>query len=188
MKKLLLTVLATTGLMGATVAMADGHGNSHGNRQQGLSGCDNNNSKPFGKMKGQRGRHGGRNHGMRGNMFKGIQLTDAQEEQMKAIFENNNAIERAELRDQQRELFDKKQQLIQSEHFDAVAFQALTAEQDRLRAEQRLKRAEQSNQAWNLLTTEQQQKIKERFNDRRELMEKKREYRQKWQNTPNTDK
>lgn len=178
MKKILLTTLMTTGLIGTTLAVA----NEQGELKRDFGNCDNG-----GYMQGERGgmkkhhaKRGGKGHGMRGDMYRGLDLSDAQKEQIKTLFSEGKRSEQADVRKQQRELADKRRVLIQSKTFDKAAFEKLLAEQDKLRSEQRLKQAELRHKAWNVLTPEQQKKAQERFSEHRELMEKQREFQQKW--------
>lgn len=184
MKKILLTALVTTGLIGTTVAVAGGHGKF----QRGFGECNNNGymrSDDYrgmrGGMRGNHGMHGGQ-HGRFGGFdnakaYRWLDLTDEQQKQMQNIFDS---VDKKDFFKKQRELSNKSREMIQSKTFDKTAFEKLLAEQDQLREENRLKQAELRNKAWNVLTDEQQKKVKARFNDRQDMMQKSMEYRQKW--------
>ena len=127
----------------------------------------------FGRHGGERGHRGGRHGGMRGGMFglRGIELTDAQKEQIRQIHEANKPNDAlvAELR------------TIREARKSGTAL--TDAQKDRIKAirdEMQTKRESVHQQVLNVLTTEQRQQLETRkaeMEKRREEMREKRQER-----------
>lgn len=197
MKKTMLALLATAGILGTSAAVAqeqvcpDGHCKAqHGKMQDGKrKKCGKSEGNRKYSKQGKKDRRYGmkKQRGMGGEMgmFRGIDLSDAQKADLKKLFSDaRKQHQSAKQNKKQREFMDKRRALIQSKTFDKAAFKQLLVEQKQQREAERIERqiarAERHNQAWNILTPEQQAKVKERFNDHKALMEKQREYQQKW--------
>lgn len=182
MKKILLTMLVSGGLMATTVVAAE-QGKCNPEFDQCKAG------KQMHPGMQDRDKHPGMRRGMQGKemrrdmpmkMYRGLDLSAEQKDKIKAIFKKQDKAARSDMAKKQRQLADRKRQLIEAKTFDKAAFESLLAEQNKMRNSRSLKQAERRHQAWNVLTAEQQAKARERFNDRRELMEKERQYKRKW--------
>lgn len=199
MKKTMLALLTTVGILGTSATVAqeqvcpNGHCKvQHGKMRDGKRDCNKQGTH------GQKGKYAKQGKGRHSNMkkrrgmgddmrmFSGLDLSDAQKADLKKLFsgahKQNQSVRHNK---QQSEFMDKRRALVQSKTFDKAAFKQLLIEQKQQREAERIERqiarAERQNQAWNILTPEQQAKAKERFNDHKALMEKQREYQQKWQ-------
>ncbi|ACJ27085.1 Spheroplast protein y precursor, putative [Shewanella piezotolerans WP3] len=150
LKASLLAIVAGTTLLTAGVYAADdakdsneGHG-KHGYHQ----------------MKGERGGH----HDMR-KMFRGLDLTDEQKSELKALFLAHRD-EMKQNRPSKEERATQKEQMLSfittSNFSEDDVRQALAAKQE-ARQQKAVDILKLQNQAYQLLTPEQQEKFKERF-------------------------
>lgn len=120
----------------------------------------------FGRKHGKFGRHG---MGMRG-MFRGIELTEAQKEQFRAIHEANKPS--AELREEMKTIMMAKR--------DGTITEAQKARMESFRADRKAKAASIKAQIDSILTLEQKEQIEKRkveMKQRREEFRKQRELR-----------
>ncbi len=116
----------------------------------------------FGKHggKGKFGKRGGkRGHGM-GRMFRQLDLTDAQKEQMKAIRQASRENTKS-LRDQMRQNRQQLDQLTESGTFDQAAVTAIAQQQGQLHAQMIVEKQRVKTQMYNVLTAEQKTKLAE---------------------------
>lgn len=125
----------------------------------------------FGKMK--------RGGGM-GMMFRGLDLTDEQKTQMKAIRQTSKETMKP-IREQMKANRQKLQQLSEGGNFDAAQVQAIAAQQGSLSAQMIVEREKVKSQMFNILTPEQKAKaaeMKANFKQKRqERMQKRQERR-----------
>lgn len=156
MKKVVIAALVTASVAGAGFAVARNHGGMGGNDKPCMR------ADGMHKMKARGGMHKGKRMGMRGGMFRGLDLTQAQQKQLQAIYANQPDTRQAN-RQKHMELAQKKRALIQSKTFDTVAFEKLMTEQDQLRKTQRLAQAQRHHKAWQVLTPKQQAQVQERM-------------------------
>ncbi len=144
----LLAIVASSVLLTAGVSAGE---NNHGSHD-GKNG--------YHQMKGKQGGH----HDLR-KMFRGLDLTDAQKTEMKALF----TAHRDEMKQNRPSKEDRAAQKAQMLDFitttnfseDAVR-QALAAKQE-ARQQKAVEMLKLQNQAYQLLTPEQQEKFKQRF-------------------------
>ncbi len=109
--------------------------------------------------KGGFGKHGG----MHARMYKNLDLTKQQDQQIKEILEKARP-NKAEHRGNRQAHFQAKHQLIQSANLDEDKLNQL-AEQTAEQVKQRfIKRVKTQHQIWQILTPEQRQKVIERQN------------------------
>ncbi|MCL1138086.1 Spy/CpxP family protein refolding chaperone [Shewanella pneumatophori] len=144
----LLAVVASTALLTAGVSAADEH---HGSRDG---------KQGYHQMKGKHGGH----HDLR-KMFRGLDLTDQQKTEMKALFSAHRD-EMKQNRPSKEERAAQKAQMLEfitTTNFseDAVR-QALAAKQE-ARQQKAVDMLKLQNQAYQLLTPEQQEKFQKRF-------------------------
>lgn len=121
----------------------------------------------FGRGHGKFGRHG---MGGKGGMLRGIELTDAQKEQFKAIREANKPS--AELREEMKTIMMAKR--------DGTITDAQKARMESFRADRKLKAEAMKAQIDAILTLEQKEQIEKRkveMKQRREEFRKQRELR-----------
>ena len=146
LKASLLAIVASTALLTTTVSMAHDHSDK---------------SDSYHQMKGERGGH---KHKM-GKMFRGLDLTDEQKTQMKALFTEHRD-EMKQNRPTKEQRAEQKQQMltfITTTNFsEEEVKQALAAKQE-ARQQKAVDMLKLQNQAYQLLTPEQQEKFKERF-------------------------
>ncbi len=141
MKNKLITILLATGLAVTTGAAFAGEN------------CQN----------GGFGKHGG----MPMKMYKHLDLTKQQDQQLKEILEKARP-NKAEHRANRQAHMQARQQLIQSENLDENALNQL-AEQTAEQVKQRfIKRVKTQHQIWQILTPEQRQEVIKRQNKRME--------------------
>ena len=161
MKKLIVAILSIVLVaMGAMFIFAqDGTGKADGKRG-------------FGK----RGQHRG-GHGM---MFRGLDLTDEQKAQMKAIRQASKETSKP-IREQMKANRQKLQTLSESGTFDEAQVQAIAAQQGSLSAQMIVAKEKVKAQMFNILTPEQKTKaaeMKAQFQQKRqERMQKRQERR-----------
>lgn len=145
MKKIVVATLITTSLVGVSgIAVAKHHKHGHG--------CDKHKPRvgAMHKMKIDK------------DALEELKLTDAQKKELDAIYSQFEP--HVEPHNQKRiDLLDKKQDLIQSDAFDAEEFEALLIEEDKLHNERQLKRAQLHHEAWKMLTPQQQAQLKKRM-------------------------
>lgn len=144
----LLAVVASTALLTAGVSAAD---ENHGSRDG---------KQGYHQMKGKHGGH----HDLR-KMFRGLDLTDQQKTEMKALFTAHRD-EMKQNRPSKEERAAQKAQMLEfitTTNFseDAVR-QALAAKQE-ARQQKAVDMLKLQNQAYQLLTPEQQEKFQKRF-------------------------
>ncbi|GIU19113.1 Spy/CpxP family protein refolding chaperone [Shewanella sp. MBTL60-007] len=143
----LLAIVASSVLLTAGVSAGEGHHGSH-------------EGKSYHQMKGERGGH----HDMR-KMFRGLDLTDEQKTEIKALFTAHRDEMKQNRPSKEQRAAQKSQMLdfITSTNFneDEVR-QALAAKQE-ARQQKAVDMLKLQNQAYQLLTPEQQEKFKQRF-------------------------
>ena len=118
-----------------------------------------------GGARGQEG-HGGFEHNMLGMMTDYLDLTDAQQAQVKQIF----AAEKATVLPLVRQLHETRQQLRQLEQsstFDEGKVRAVAGQQAQTMTELTVEKAKVANQVFNLLNPDQKAKA-QKFMERRE--------------------
>lgn len=112
------------------------------------------------KMDAPHKHHKGGRDGGHDNMFKGLNLTDAQKQQIRDMKkENHDKMMKGEWQDERRAMHD----LIASDHFDKAKAQAHAdkmAEQHKARMMSHL---EMQNKIYNILTPEQKKQFNEKF-------------------------
>ncbi|MFT5789911.1 MAG: protein CpxP [Shewanella sp.] len=144
----LLALVASTTLLTVTVRAAD---------QQ----CEHYNQHEHHQMKGERGGH----HDKMRKMFRGLDLTDEQKTQVKAILSSHrDEMELSRLSKEERTA-QKTQMLafITAANFnEAEVKQALMAKQE-ARQQKAVNMMKLQNEVYQLLTPEQQQKFEQRF-------------------------
>ncbi|MGL6124297.1 MAG: Spy/CpxP family protein refolding chaperone [Shewanella sp.] len=117
--------------------------------------------------KGDRMEHGGRHMDQGGmhRMFKGLDLTDAQKVDIKKLFAEQKAarIDTRPTKEQRLAHRAEMQALITAPHFDETQAMAWVSSQQELRQTQAIDRMRLHHQIFNLLTPEQQEKFKARF-------------------------
>ncbi len=129
---------------------------------------------------GKGGHHGKGGEGMCGGfdgkrMFRELDLTDAQKEQMKQLRESNKAqmkqkfdgdftAKKAEMQAHQQQMQD----LVLADTFDADAANALATQMVEKQAERRVKMLEKQHEMMSILTPEQKAKFKELSQERME--------------------
>ena len=162
MKKLIVAILSIVLVaMGAMFIFAqDGTGKADGKRG-------------FGKRGHHRGGHGGM-------MFRGLDLTDEQKAQMKAIRQASKETSKP-IREQMKANRQKLQTLSESGTFDEAQVQAIAAQQGSLSAQMIVEKEKVKAQMFNILTPEQKTKaaeMKAQFQQKRqERMQKRQERR-----------
>lgn len=150
MKKILLATAMTTGLLTTSAAMADGK------------------DKRFGK-------HGGSH-----KIYKKLDLTDEQKQQIKQIYQSVHKKEGFGQRMAQRKAFmQKRQALIEAATFDKAAATTLANEKSQQKQKGFIDRLEAEHKAWQILTPEQKTKAKEMMAKRQEKMEKRMKHKMK---------
>ncbi|WP_299802764.1 Spy/CpxP family protein refolding chaperone [uncultured Shewanella sp.] len=144
----LLAIVASSALLTAGVSAGE---NNHGSHD-GKSG--------YHQMKGERGGH----HDMR-KMFRGLDLTDEQKTEIKALFTAHRDEMKQNRPTKEQRTAQKAQMLdfITTTNFSEGAVrQALAAKQE-ARQQKAVDMLKLQNQAYQLLTPEQQEKFKQRF-------------------------
>lgn len=135
--------------------------------------------KTFGKKgdgwkHGKRGRRGGRGgHKGMGMGFRGIELTDAQKEQMKAIGQASRESSKA-LRDQMKANREQLAQATANGAFNEAQVQAIAQQQGALHAQMVVEREKVKSQMFAILTSEQKAKIAEMKQLRQQKMQERR--------------
>lgn len=129
--------------------------------------------KRDGKAFGERGNHAGR--GMRGgkgmgHMFRGLDLTDAQKEQMKAIAEASRESSKT-LHDQLRANREQLAKVTENGAFDEVQVQALAQQAGVLHAQMIVAKERVKSQMFAILTPEQKAKAAELKEQSKQRME-----------------
>lgn len=149
LKASLLAIVASTTLLTAGVYAADGKGTNDGHGKQG-----------YHQMKGDRGGH----HDMR-KMFRGLDLTDEQKTELKALFSSHRD-EMKQNRPSKEDRAAQKEQMLSfittTNFSEDEVRQALAAKQE-ARQQKAVDMLKLQNQAYQLLTPEQQEKFKQRF-------------------------
>lgn len=149
MKKILITTLVATGLF-TGVAMAGGHGKNH----------------DF----GQRGGHG--------KIYRKLDLSDAQRQEIREIFQTakmkNGATKQARF-EMRKDFMQRKQALIQSKNLDTNALEILADEKAERMKQGFIARATAEHKAWQVLTPTQQEKATAMMQKRAEKMQKRME-------------
>ncbi len=133
--------------------------------------------KTFGKKggnwkqgdRGRRGKRGGGHKGM-GMGFRGIELTEAQKEQMKAIGQASREGSKS-LRDQMKANRRQLQQATENGAFNEAQVQAIAQQQGVLRAQMIVEREKVKSQMFAILTTEQKAKVAEMKEQRNQKMQ-----------------
>jgi periplasmic protein CpxP/Spy len=110
--------------------------------------------------------HGGFEHHMLGMMTDYLDLTDAQQAQVKQIFASEKPT-MMPLVQQMHQTRQQLRQLEQSNTFDEAKVRALASQQSQTMAELTVEKAKVANQIFNLLTPEQKAKA-QKFLERRE--------------------
>jgi protein CpxP len=135
---------------------------------------------------GKRGHFAKRGGGM---MFRGLDLTDEQKAQMKAIRQANRETMKP-IREQMKANREKLQQLSAGGNFDAAQVQAIAAQQGSLSAQMIVERERVKSQMFNILTPEQKAKaaeMKAQFQQKRlERMQKRMERRNAKKQAPDS--
>ncbi len=129
-----------------------------------------------GKHHGRRGGKGGMKGGMNGFMFKQLDLTDAQKEQMKAIGQTNREGTKS-LREQMKTNRQQLQKLTENGQFDEAAVSALAQQQGQLHAQMIVAKQKVQSQMFNVLTSDQKAKVAELKAQHKQKME---ERKAKW--------
>ena len=97
-------------------------------------------------------------------MFRGLDLTSEQKDQIKAMVETQKASMKSERNAKQRDAHHKQMQaLITGAEFDKALAEKLVAQQQEKRQQGMLMRLETQNKIYNMLTAEQQQKLQQRM-------------------------
>jgi protein CpxP len=143
----------------------------------------NTEGKKFGKdgnnwKQGKRGMRGG--HKGMGMMFRGLDLTDAQKEQMKSIGQASRESTKS-LRDQMKANRQQLEQATANGAFNEAQVQAIAQQQGALHAQIIVERQKVQSQMFNILTPEQKAKaaeMKEQFKQKMEERKSKRAERQ----------
>lgn len=129
---------------------------------------------------GKRGKRGHFGKGGGGMMFRGLDLTEEQKTQMKAIRQASKETMKP-IREQMKANRQKLQTLSESGTFDEAQVQAIAAQQGTLSAQMIVEREKVKSQIFNLLTPEQKTKaaeMKAQFQQKRqERMQKRMERR-----------
>lgn len=158
MKKItaiILTVVLTA--MGAMMIFAQTDTNTEGKRE-------------FGK-KGNHGKRGGK-----GMMLRGLDLTDAQKEQVKQIMQTSRENTKT-LREQMKANRQQLQTINENGNFNAAQTQALAAQQGNLHAQMIVEKERVKSQIYQILTPEQKAKaaeMKAQFEQKRQEREQRR--------------
>lgn len=161
---LALALVVTTGVVSAQEVTSQDKVEKVEKRDRGFG--HGHKGRGFGRKHGKFGRHG---MGLRG-MFRGIELTDAQKAQFKAIRDANKPS--AELREEMKTIMMAKR--------DGTITDAQKARMETLRADRKAKAESIRSQIDAILTPEQRQKIETRkveMKQRREEFRKQRELR-----------
>ncbi|MEE3651239.1 MULTISPECIES: ATP-independent periplasmic protein-refolding chaperone Spy [unclassified Brenneria] len=95
-------------------------------------------------------------------MFKGLNLTEAQKQQVKEIMKASHDNMRKSMQDERREMHS----LIATDTFDAAKVQAQLDKADAARKAQALNRLETQNKIYNILTPEQKKQYNDNFEKR----------------------
>ncbi|MDQ3635587.1 MAG: Spy/CpxP family protein refolding chaperone [Acidobacteriota bacterium] len=106
---------------------------------------------------GKRGRRGMRGHGI-GHMFRMLDLTDAQKEQMKTIRQTSRENTKS-LREQMKSNRQQLQQLTENGTFDEGAVTAIAGQQGQLHAQMTVAKLRVRSQMYNVLTADQKAKL-----------------------------
>lgn len=128
---------------------------------------------------GKRGHFGKRFGGHGGMMFRGLDLTDEQKAQMKAIRQASKETVKP-IREQMKANRQKLQTLSESGTFDQTQVQAIAAQQGNLSAQMIVEKEKVKVQMLNILTPEQKAKaaeMKAQFQQKREERMQKRQQR-----------
>jgi protein CpxP len=108
----------------------------------------------------------GRRGGMTGMFFRGLDLTDAQKEQIKSINEQARTSS-APFREQLKPFRDQMRALVESGNFNESNARAIAAQQSQIEAELAVIRARTEAAVYNVLTPEQKTKLAELRQNRR---------------------
>ena len=111
-----------------------------------------------------RGEHRGY-HGDMHKMFRGLELTDAQRSQVKALMQSHREAMQANRPSDEVRAAHKQQMLdmITSDTFNEADLKAMTAQRSEQRAQATVARMKMQREIYQLLTPEQQAKFKENF-------------------------
>lgn len=120
------------------------------------------NEAPKGPMPESRMMKDGRAHHGMEMMFNGLNLTDAQKQQIKEIKDASRENMRKTMQDERREMHS----LITSDTFDAAKAQAQLDKADATRKARILNALETQNKIYNILTPEQKKQYSENFEKR----------------------
>lgn len=152
MKKLILTTIMATGLLTST-AFADGHGKNE---------------------------HFGKGHRGAPKIYKKLDLSDSQKQQIKAIFkEVRMAGTPKENVAKRQQMMQQRQSLIEAVTLDKAALEQLANQRGEDAKMRFVKMTEAEHKAWQLLTPEQQTQAKAIMKKHHEKMQKRAEKRQK---------
>lgn len=146
MKKSLLAILATAALLTTTASFAGGHGKN----------------EQFGK-------------GHRGPLmiYKKLDLSDTQKDQLKTIFQaTREKADREAVFEARKTFMQKRQALVQSKTFDRAAVEALAKARSQEMEKRFVDMAEVEHKAWQVLTPEQQQEAKKMMEKRQDRLQK----------------
>jgi protein CpxP len=100
-----------------------------------------------------------------------LDLSDAQQAQIKQIFENGKPTLQP-LREQARKSHEAMHQLIMSSNFDQAKAQAIANEEAQIHAQLEVQHAMLASQAYQVLTAEQKTKLNELMTKHRQRMER----------------
>ena len=114
------------------------------------------------------GEHGGRRGFADGMLLKGINLTDAQKEQVKKIHESFDESTKA-LREQMRALHDNDTADPLSGNFDEATFRSAAEARAKIQVEMEVQHAKKMSQVVNILTAEQKATLAERHEHMRRM-------------------
>lgn len=114
-------------------------------------------------------------HGMMGKqLLRGVDLTDAQKEEMQTLrAQNRDAMQANKGAFRAERMADRQQmqQLMLAENFDEAAVRALAEKMVDLQVERRVAKMKQQHAMFNILTPEQKAQVKENMEKRAERMQ-----------------
>ena len=169
MKKITVTLLSIALIaMGAIFVFGQTNGGSSDKAFTGKRG--------FGKHGKRHRRGGGKGFGMGGRMFKNLDLTDAQKEQMKTIRQTSRESSKA-LRQQMKANRQQLQQLTENGQFDEGSVAAVAQQLGQLHAQMIVEQQKVKAQMYNVLTADQKSKLAQM---KAEFQQKMQERKAKW--------
>lgn len=119
--------------------------------------------------RGGHGHHGPRGefgHGRDGGFFKGLELTEAQQDK---LFDIRHALEPAKrtFHKESRKLREQQRTLVQSADYSTSKMKQLVEQETKLTAEHRLRMADAKHKMFEVLTDDQRKQLAERRQERR---------------------